>query len=124
MQVYTVDAVPYESLMVGLFVIIECDSGGEGCDQEPDHEMDEVFVAFSRDGFSWSRPPAPRVPLAAMNTDNISNWNWFDVQAAAGAFITMPDKLLMCACASLCFHNVPVALFHRKKRSNGCKMLH
>jgi hypothetical protein len=47
-QVYTVDAVPYESLMVGLFVIIECDMGGEGCDQTSDHEMDEVFVAFSR----------------------------------------------------------------------------
>ena len=45
-QVYTVDAVPYESLMIGLFVIIECDDGGQGCDQQADHEMDEVFVAF------------------------------------------------------------------------------
>jgi hypothetical protein len=30
-----------------------------------------------------------------MNTTNTSNWNWFDVQAAAGGFITMPDALLM-----------------------------
>ena len=30
--------------MVGLFVIIECDDGGKGCDNESDHEMDEVFV--------------------------------------------------------------------------------
>ena len=74
-QVYTVDAVPFESLMIGLFVIIECDDGGKGCDGLSDHEM-EVFVAFSRDGFSWSRPPAPRAPLAAMNTTNTTNWNW------------------------------------------------
>ena len=81
--------------MVGLFVIIECDDGGKGCDQQSDHEMDEVFVAYSRDGFAWSRPPAPRTPLAAMNTTNTSNWNWFDVQAAAGGFLVMPDELLM-----------------------------
>ena len=59
------------------------------------HLQDEVFIAFSRDGFAWSRPPAPRSPLAAMNTSNTSNWNWFDVQAAAGGFITMRDSLLM-----------------------------
>ena len=94
-QVYTVDAIAVESLMIGMFVIIECDDGGKGCDHMSDHEMDEVYVAFSRDGFSWSRPPAPRTPLAAMNTTHTSNWNWFDVQAAAGGFITMPDKLLM-----------------------------
>jgi hypothetical protein len=44
----------------GLFVGIECDMGGEGCDQMSDHEMDEVFVAFSRDGFAQNFAPVRR----------------------------------------------------------------
>jgi hypothetical protein len=31
------------------------------------------YLSPSAEGFEWSRPPAPRTPLAAMNTTNTEN---------------------------------------------------
>ena len=112
--------------MVGFFAILECDwyktdPKTNKCPGPQYHERNEVFAAFSRDGFHWSRPPAPRIPLAALNESQRDNWassqgvcldsfpvihgsvltdrlclqNWEDVQATAGGFITMPDELFL-----------------------------
>ena len=96
-QLYTVDAVAYESVMVAFLVVLECDNYGKGgpCPGPKYHEENEVYLAFSRDGFHFSRPPAPRSPLAAVNTSRWNNWNNYDVQIAAGGFITYPDHLNM-----------------------------
>ena len=60
-QLYNLDAVAYESVMLGLFTIYR----GEHPDREKPNDM---CVAFSRDGFHWSRPtlasPSPRVRAA------------------------------------------------------------
>ena len=44
----------YESVLVGLFVILECDSdhepGALGCPGPEYHERNQVYTGFSRDG--------------------------------------------------------------------------
>jgi hypothetical protein len=54
-QLYTLDAIAYESLMIGLFAVLECDwyksdPKTNKCPGPQYHERNEVFVAFSRDG--------------------------------------------------------------------------
>jgi hypothetical protein len=65
------------------------------CKLRPNTEGNEVFLAFSRDGFSFSRPPAPRLPVAALNESNWTDWNWYDVQSTAGGLIIYEDALHM-----------------------------
>ena len=64
--------------------ILECDWGEQGFDTCPrgrpgtspyNHEMNENFVAFSRNGFDFSRPPAPRKAFAQLNASSATNWN-------------------------------------------------
>lgn len=96
-QLYTVDAIAYESVMVAFLTILECDNYGDGslCPGPEYHERNEVFLAFSRDGFSFSRPPAPRLPVAALDESNWTDWNWYDVQSSAGGLIVYEDALHM-----------------------------
>ena len=59
------------------------------------HERHEVFVAVSRNGFPNSRPPAPRLPIAALDESNWTDWNWYVVQSAAGNLTVHEDTLHM-----------------------------
>ena len=46
-QLYTVDAIAYESVMVAFLAILECDNYGKGpCPGPEFHERNEVFLAF------------------------------------------------------------------------------
>ena len=60
-DLYHVDATAYESLMVGQFAVLYPGAAHGGC------KSSHVHVAFSRDGFHWSRASAteknPRLPL-------------------------------------------------------------
>ncbi len=82
-QLYNVDAVAYESLMLGLFTMYR----GEKPDRE---KPNDLCVAFSRDGFHWSRPwPEPFIPVSERQGD----WNWSNVQSAGGVCAIVGDRL-------------------------------
>jgi len=48
-ELYNLDCVGYESLMLGLFNVWR----GESLDRE---KINEISLGFSRDGFHWDRP--------------------------------------------------------------------
>jgi len=88
-QLYNLDAVAYESLMLGLFCIF----------QGPDPEnyvklqkpkRNEVLLGFSRDGFHWYRPD--RRPFAAAE-ENDGAWNWSNVQSVGGGCLVVGENL-------------------------------
>ena len=88
-QLYNLDAFPYESLMVGLFVIWQ-GPDNPTCKALGIHKRNEVLVGYSRDGFHWDRPDrTPFLPVA----DNPKAWNAGNVQSAGGGCLVMGDEL-------------------------------
>jgi hypothetical protein len=82
-QLYTLDAVAYESLMLGLFTIWR----GEPTDRE---KANEICLGYSRDGFHWSRPDrAAFIPTS----EHVGDWNWGNVQSAGGCCLIVGDTL-------------------------------
>jgi hypothetical protein len=82
-ELYNLDAVAYESLMVGLFAIYR----GEQSDRE---KPNDLCVGFSRDGFHWSRPTHDAfIPVS----DRQGDWNWANVQSAGGVCLVVGDRL-------------------------------
>jgi hypothetical protein len=82
-QLYNLDAVAYESLLLGLFTIWR----GQPQDRA---KPNEVCVGFSRDGFHWHRPD--HKPLISVS-ENIGDWNWGNVQSAGGCCLIVGDQL-------------------------------
>ena len=86
MWLYNVDAVAYESLMLGLFSIEQTQN-----ESDPNRpKRNEVFAGFSRDGWHWTRPyDRPFLPVSERRGD----WNWGNVQSAGGCCLVVGDKL-------------------------------
>jgi hypothetical protein len=84
-QLYNLDAVAYESLLVGFFSIWQGDPASRGF-----QKRNEVLLGFSRDGFHWQRPD--RRPFAGIN-ESEGAWNWANVQSTGGGFLVVGDKL-------------------------------
>ena len=82
-QLYNLDAVAYESLLVGLFSIWR--------GQPPDSDKpNEVTVGFSRDGFHGYRPDRGAfIPVSG----NFGDWNYANVQSAGGVCLVVGDRL-------------------------------
>src|SRR5262249_1426210 len=82
-QLYNLDAVGYESVLLGLFSIWR----GQPRDRA---KPNEVCVGFSRDGFHWDRPDHRAfIPVSETHGD----WNWGNVQSAGGGCLVAGDKL-------------------------------
>jgi len=82
-QLYNLDAVAYESLLLGLFTIWP----GQPNDRaKPNY----VCLGFSRDGFHWHRPDR-RAFIGV--SENYGDWNWGNVQSAGGGCLIVGDKL-------------------------------
>lgn len=82
-QLYNLDAVAYESILLGLFSIWR----GQPKDRA---KPNEVCVGFSRDGFHWDRPDHRAfIPVS----ENYGDWNWGNVQSAGGCCVVVGDKL-------------------------------
>lgn len=82
-QLYNLDAVAYESIVLGLFTIWR----GQPKDRA---KPNEVLLGFSRDGFHWDRPcRTPFIPVS----ENYGDWNWGNVQSAGGGCLVVRDKL-------------------------------
>jgi len=82
-ELYNLDAVAYESVMLGLFAIFR----GESSDRE---KPNDLCVGFSRDGFHWSRPS--RDAFIGVS-ERQGDWNWANVQSAGGVCIVAGDRL-------------------------------
>jgi hypothetical protein len=82
-QLYNLDAVAYESLMLGLFAIWR----GQPKDRP---KPNELVLGYSRDGFHWHRPDRRAVlPVSEKHGD----WNWGNVQSAGGCCLIVGDRL-------------------------------
>jgi hypothetical protein len=82
-ELYTLDCVAYESLLVGLFSIWR----GEPADRE---KVNEVTVGYSRDGFHWHRPDRRSfLPVS----EEPGSWNWANIQTAGGGCLVVGDRL-------------------------------
>ena len=82
-QLYNLDAVAYESLMVGLFTIWR----GQPADRQ---KPNNVVLGYSRDGWHWSRPD--RRAFCPVS-DKQGEWNANNVQSAGGGFLVVGDEL-------------------------------
>jgi hypothetical protein len=82
-QLYNLDAVAYESVLLGLFTIWR----GQPQDRA---KPNEVLTGFSRDGFHWDRPWREAfIPVSETHGD----WNWGNVQSAGGCCLVVGDEL-------------------------------
>lgn len=88
-QLYNLDAVAYESVLLGLFSVWQGPENGT-CNQRRIHKRNEVLTGFSRDGFHWDRPD--RRPFLTVNPVQDA-WNWGNVQSAGGCCLVVGDKL-------------------------------
>lgn len=85
-QLYNLDCVAYESVMLGLFTVWR----GHPVDEVKRPKINEVCVGFSRDGFHWSRPD--RRSFCPVSEDPKA-WNYGNVQSAGGCCLVVGDKL-------------------------------
>lgn len=82
-NLYTLDAIAYESLMLSLFTIFR----GQPEDRP---KLNELETAFSRDGFYWDRPSRDVfIPVS----ERYGDWNWGNVQSAGGICLIAGDRL-------------------------------
>ncbi|MBN2508278.1 MAG: sulfatase-like hydrolase/transferase [Verrucomicrobia bacterium] len=88
-QLYNLDAVAYESVMLGLFSIHQGPPNHQ-CSQLKIQKRNEVLLGFSRDGFHWHRPD--RRPFLGV-TERDGDWRWGNMQSAGGGCLVVGDKL-------------------------------
>jgi hypothetical protein len=83
-QLYNLDCVAYESVMLGMFTIMHQEhSAGRP-------KLKDICMGYSRDGFHWYRPERkPVVPLS----DKPHDWNWGNLQSVGGCCLVVGDKL-------------------------------
>ncbi|HKI32020.1 MAG TPA: hypothetical protein VKA46_09130 [Gemmataceae bacterium] len=85
-ELYNLDCVAYESLLLGLFSIWRGDKNLPPGRPKPN----EVCVGFSRDSWHWHRPE--RKPFLAVS-EKPGDWNWGNVQSAGGCCLVVGDQL-------------------------------
>jgi len=82
-ELYNLDAVAYESIIIGLFSVWR----GQPKDRA---KPNEICIGFSRDGFHWQRPVHEAfIPVS----EKYGDWNWGNVQSAGGCCLVVGDKL-------------------------------
>ena len=82
-ELYNLDCVGYESVMLGLFTVWR----GESLLRE---KINEIEIGFSRDGFQWDRPH--RATFIGVSQQE-GAWNWANVQSAGGCCLVVGDRL-------------------------------
>jgi predicted neuraminidase len=89
-QLYSLNAVAYESLMVGLHYIHRGPKN-EICDRGGFPKLVDLELGFSRDGFHWDRPDR-RGFIAGSRTEG--SWDRGYLHGAAGVFVVLEDQLV------------------------------
>ena len=90
-QLYNVDAVPYESIMVGLFKILCGRDNGESA-KAGMPKSTTVHFAFSRDGFHYTRP-TDRTPAIDDSGWGSGAWDSGYVGAVSSGFVINDEQL-------------------------------
>ncbi|MEP7352902.1 MAG: Ig-like domain-containing protein [Acidobacteriota bacterium] len=92
-QMYALDAVAYESVMVGLFSLLH-PGPEETAGFLPAPNLVEMGVGFSRDGFQWDRPTRGSGPTAFIPAANTPGaWDAYNSQSAGGVMLVVGDQL-------------------------------
>jgi hypothetical protein len=92
-ELYDLDAVAYESVIVGLFSWFH-----PGPTYDPKYasgpNLVEMGVGFSRDGFQWVRPTRGFGDRAFIPvTNRQGDWNAYNTQSVGGGFLVVGDQL-------------------------------
>jgi len=88
-QLYNLEAIPYESLMLGVFGIHRGPANNV-CERLKRPKICDLELAYSRDGFHWDRPE--RTPFLA-STRQEGDWDRAYLHAGVGICTVMGDKL-------------------------------
>ncbi len=87
-QLYNLDAVAYESLMLGFFQI-HLGPSNDDCVKQGSPKITELKFAYSRDGFHWSRPDRN----AAIRAERSDVWDKGYIQPLGNLCTLHHDKL-------------------------------
>lgn len=95
-QLYNLDCVAYESVLLGLFSIWRGDYRNPTTEKAKEllklgrPKANSVCTGFSRDGFHWDRPDRqPFLPLS----EKMGDWNWGNLQSTAPCCLVMGEEL-------------------------------
>ena len=88
---YNLDAVAYESVILGAFEIF-LGSENDVSDRTGIPKHTELQLAFSRDGFHWSRPE-DRTPFISPERENPDSWERGYIQPNSGICTIHGDEL-------------------------------
>ena len=89
-QLYSLNAVAYESLMIGLHYIHRGPNNAV-CDKGGFPKLVDLELGFSRDGFHWDRPDR-RGFIVGSRTEG--SWDRGYLHGAAGVFVVLDDQLV------------------------------
>jgi predicted neuraminidase len=89
-QLYSLNAVAYESLMVGMHYIHRGPKN-EVCDAGKFPKLVDLELGFSRDGFHWDRPDRTGF-ISGSRTEG--SWDRGYLHGAAGVFVVKGDELI------------------------------
>jgi hypothetical protein len=87
-ELYDVDAVAYESLLLGCFSIMRGQHEGKLASRI--RKGNDIVLGYSRDGFYWNRPD--RRPFIAKSSHR-DDWNYDYLQPAGGCCLIVGDEL-------------------------------
>ena len=88
-ELYNLDAVAYESLMVGFYQILKGPPNDHG-QRVGQPKLTELMLATSRDGFHWHRPDRKAFIGARRET---GSWEFGYVESTGGVLLTVGDEL-------------------------------
>jgi hypothetical protein len=94
-QLYSLTAVAYESLMLGVFYV-HLGPPNDICSQEKRPKITELKLGFSRDGFHWERPDR-RAFIPASRKEG--TWDRGYVHSNSGVCLVDGDRLIFPYCA-------------------------
>lgn len=89
-QLYSLNAVAYESVMIGMHYIHRGPKN-EICDAGKFPKLLDLELGFSRDGFHWDRPDR-RGFIVGSRTEG--SWDRAYLHSTAGVFVVLDDKLV------------------------------
>ncbi len=89
-QLYSLNAVAYESLMVGMHYIHRGPSN-RVCNEGKFPKLVDLELGFSRDGFHWDRPDRSGF-IKGSRTEG--SWDRGYLHSTAGVFVMLDDKLV------------------------------
>jgi len=88
-QLYSLSAVAYESVMLGVHMIL-LGPNNDICSREKYPKLSDLCLGFSRDGFHWDRPD--RRPFIAASRKE-GAWDRAYMHTTAGVCLVLDDKL-------------------------------